>query len=191
MKAVHLVVYDNDSQSVQAFQTELKKRGGVGPPPQQSPAGIKRRRGLRSGSTKRPYIDTPHADVDVTSEEKPVILDPLQPEIGIGNVVVQAKSGNITKEVTDAIATQSNSELDVALRKTSPVTIVKIERVQHPGLYRQYMVRRDQMEHKSSSNEKLLFHGTAGASLPTVSKHGFKRNYCDKNGNDIDKVDCY
>ncbi|XP_022795889.1 poly [ADP-ribose] polymerase 14-like isoform X2 [Stylophora pistillata] len=56
-----------------------------------------------------------------------------------------------------------------------------MERVQHPGLYRQYMVRRDQMEHKSSSNEKLLFHGTAGASLPTVSKHGFKRNYCDKN----------
>ena len=34
------------------------------------------------------------------------------------------------------------------VRKTCTVNIIKIERVQNPVLYRQYMVRRDQMEHK-------------------------------------------
>ena len=67
--------------------------------------------------------------------------------------------------------------------KTSTVNIIKIERVQNPVLYRQYMVRRDQMEHKKASNEKLLFHGTAGSSCPTINKFGFNRSYCGKNGN--------
>ena len=105
LKEVHLVVYNKDLQSVQAFQTELQKR---------SPRDAKKkRRGLRSGRNKRSEIDTPD-DVDVISDKEPIILDPLQPEITIGNVVVQAETGNITKEVTDAISTLSNSELDVA-----------------------------------------------------------------------------
>ncbi|XP_022795893.1 poly [ADP-ribose] polymerase 14-like [Stylophora pistillata] len=121
LKAVHLVVYDKDLQSLQAFQTELQKRGGVGPPPPQPPAGTvdpkhgkKKRRGWRGGNTKRSDLDTPD-DVGDTLEEEPMMLNPLQPEIMIGNVVVQAETGNITKEATDAIATLSNSELDVAL----------------------------------------------------------------------------
>ena len=59
LKEVHLVVYDKDLQSVQAFQSELQKRDGVGPPPLQPPAatavpkgGKKKRRGLRCGSNK-------------------------------------------------------------------------------------------------------------------------------------------
>ena len=111
LKEVHLVVYDKDLQSVQAFQTELQKRGGVGSTPLQPPAGTvdpksgkKKRRGRSSGGAKRSNVDTLD-DVDDTVGEEPVILNPSQPEIIIGNVVVQAETGNITKEVTDAIAT--------------------------------------------------------------------------------------
>ena len=120
LKEVHLVVYDKDSQSVQAFQSELQKRDGVSPPPLQPPAataapkeGKKKRRGLRCGSNKRSEIDT-RDNVDVISNKEPIILDPLQPEIRIGNVVVQAETGDITKEATDAIATLSNHTLNVA-----------------------------------------------------------------------------
>ena len=69
------------------------------------------------------------------------------------------------------------------LGKTSPVTIIKIERVQNPFLCRAYVVRREQMELKNGSNEKLLFHGTAGDSCPSINKFGFNRSYCGKNGN--------
>ena len=69
------------------------------------------------------------------------------------------------------------------LCKTSPVTIVKIERVQNPGLYRTYVVRKEQMDLKNGSNEKLLFHGTAGSSCPSINTFGFNRSYCGKNGN--------
>ena len=119
LKEVHLVVYDKDLQSVQAFQTELQKRGmdpSLLQPPVATAApkdGKKKRRGLRGGSDKRSETSTPDG-VDVISDEEPIILDPLQPEITIGNVFVQAETGNITKEVTDAIATLSNSDLDVA-----------------------------------------------------------------------------
>ena len=68
------------------------------------------------------------------------------------------------------------------LCKTSPVTIVKIERVQNPGLYRTYVVRREQIELKNGSNEKLLFHGTAGSRCPSINTFGFNRSYCSKNG---------
>ena len=119
LKEVHLVVYDKDFQSVQAFQTELQKRS-VGPPLLQLPAateapkdGKKKRRGLRGGSHKRSEIDTPDG-VDVISDEESILLDPLQPEITVGNIFVQAETGNITKEETDAIATLSNCKLNVA-----------------------------------------------------------------------------
>ena len=124
LKEVHLVVYDKDLPSIQAFQTELQNRktshGGPPPPQPTTPAaaaaakaGKKKRRGLRGG-TKISDLDDSD-DVDVTFEEVPRILDSLQPEISIGNLIVQAEAGDITKEVTDAIATVSNSQLDVAL----------------------------------------------------------------------------
>ena len=72
LKEVHLVVYDKDLKSVQAFQTELKKRGGVGSTPPQPPVGTadpkggkKKRRGWSSGGAKRSNVDTLD-DVDDT-----------------------------------------------------------------------------------------------------------------------------
>ena len=66
--------------------------------------------------------------------------------------------------------------------KTSPITISKIQRVQNPCLYRAYMVKKDQMEQKKGSNERILFHGTAEGSCASINKYGFNRSYCGKNG---------
>ena len=46
----------------------------------------------------------------------PEELDLFKPEIKIGSVTVQVETGDLTKEVTDAIGTLSNTELDVANR---------------------------------------------------------------------------
>ena len=68
------------------------------------------------------------------------------------------------------------------IRKTASINITKIERVQNPGLYRAYMVKKDQMEQKNGANEKFLFHGTAQGSCSSINKFGFNRSYCGKNG---------
>ena len=68
------------------------------------------------------------------------------------------------------------------IRKTASITITKIERVQNPGLYKAYVVKKEQMEQKNGANEKLLFHGTAQESCSSISTFGFNRSYCGKNG---------
>ena len=68
------------------------------------------------------------------------------------------------------------------VRKTSPITITKIQRVQNPILYRVYMTKKDQMEQKKGSNERTLFHGAAEGSCANVNRTGFNRCYCGKNG---------
>lgn len=68
------------------------------------------------------------------------------------------------------------------IKKTASVNITKIERVQNPGLYRAYMVKKDQMEQRNGANEKFLFHGTAQGSCSSINKFGFNRSYCGKNG---------
>lgn len=74
------------------------------------------------------------------------------------------------------------SKVENEIKKTVSVTITKIERVQNPGLYRAYLVKRDQMDQKNGSNEKFLFHGTAKGSCSSINTFGFNRSYCGKNG---------
>ena len=113
VKEVHLVVYDIDLPTIQAFQTELRSRKRN--QPQQAPKnGKKKRCGSRGGAATTVHSDDTTSDVDsldVSVEE----LDPLRPEIVLGRVTVQAEIGNITKEVTDAIVTLSNTNLNIAL----------------------------------------------------------------------------
>ena len=68
------------------------------------------------------------------------------------------------------------------VHKTSPITIIKIQRVQNPTLYRVYMIRKEQMEQRNGSNEQTLFHGTAAGSCAAINKIGFSRSYCGKSG---------
>ena len=117
LKEVHLVVYDKDLGSVQAFQTELRNKKGsqprTSPPPAAPHRGGKKRRGSRGMAAKRSDPDDLITDED-SFEKVAEKLDPLKPEITVGSVTVQIETGDITKEVTDAIATLSNEELDVA-----------------------------------------------------------------------------
>ena len=112
IKEVHLVVYDKDLSSVQAFQAELQNLKGNKP---KSPAPAdsvnKKRRKLRGAAAKTSDSDD---SFDVIDEKEVEELDPLQPEISIGSITVQAEAGDITKEATDAIVTLSNADLDVA-----------------------------------------------------------------------------
>ena len=109
------------------------------------------------------------------------------------NWCVQPKesSGN-EKEVylveLDATSNEYNKVAE-GIRKTASISITKIERVQNPGLYKAYVVKKDQMEQKNGANEKLLFHGTAQGSCSSISTFGFNRSYCGKNGKSSIKHD--
>ena len=97
---------------------------------------------------------------DSSGKEEEVLLVPLDPVI----------HANEYKKVANEV------------RKTSPITITKIQRVQNNILYRGYMVRKRQMEQRKGSNERTLFHGAAEGSCASVNKTGFNRSYCGKNG---------
>ncbi|XP_031553945.1 protein mono-ADP-ribosyltransferase PARP15-like, partial [Actinia tenebrosa] len=68
-----------------------------------------------------------------------------------------------------------------AIEKTTSVNISKIERVQNPGLYSTYAVKKQKMDDQNRSNEKKLFHGTAAATCQLINHQGFNRSFCGKN----------
>ena len=116
VKEVHLVVYDQDLPSVQAFQTELQSRKGISShtvTPATAVNGKKKPKKSRGSALKKSHPDeSPGEDEGfyIIPEE----LDLFKPEIEMGSVSVQVETGDLTKEVTDAIGTLSNTELDVA-----------------------------------------------------------------------------
>ena len=114
VKEVHLVVYDQDLPSVQAFQTELQSRKGNCShtvTPATTVSGKKKPKKSRGSAAKKSHPDkTPDGDEDfyIVPEE----LDLFKPEIEIGRVIVQAETGDLTKEVTDAIGILSRKDLN-------------------------------------------------------------------------------
>ena len=63
-------------------------------------------------------------------------------------------------------------------------TQINIERVQNPGLYKQYLAKKATMD--GGENEKQLFHGTRFANTPSINANNFNRNFAETNG----KVTC-
>ena len=64
-------------------------------------------------------------------------------------------------------------------------TIVKIERIQNPFLYRQYSAKKKHLDSHNPSglqNERWLFHGTKEASITLINKTNFNRSYRGQNG---------
>ncbi|NWZ42339.1 PAR14 polymerase, partial [Brachypodius atriceps] len=57
--------------------------------------------------------------------------------------------------------------------------IEKIERVQNQYLWKNYQIKKCEMDKKNGhrNNERLLFHGTSEESLTLINKHGFNRSY--------------
>ena len=63
--------------------------------------------------------------------------------------------------------------------------IVKIERIQNPFLYGQYVAKKkimDQHNSKHTVNERELFHGCPEDVTGKISHHGFNRSFAGKNG---------
>ena len=60
----------------------------------------------------------------------------------------------------------------------------QIERIQNPALYKQYVIRKTEMEKANPTvqNERTLWHGTSQDTLPSINDTGFNRSYCGKNG---------
>ncbi|XP_060593079.1 protein mono-ADP-ribosyltransferase PARP14-like isoform X3 [Ruditapes philippinarum] len=64
------------------------------------------------------------------------------------------------------------------------VTVVKIERIQNKTLWSQYEAKKKQLEDQNppnTTNERLLWHGTAAETVDNINAHGFNRSYCGKN----------
>ncbi|XP_072118202.1 protein mono-ADP-ribosyltransferase PARP14-like isoform X2 [Mobula birostris] len=88
-----------------------------------------------------------------------------------------------------SVELQQNSKeyQDVALSFKVTVVqrqIVKIERLQNPCLWKNYMIKKQQFDNKNprgTNNERNLFHGTAPDALSLISRHGFNRSYAGRN----------
>ncbi|XP_003388008.1 PREDICTED: poly [ADP-ribose] polymerase 14-like [Amphimedon queenslandica] len=62
--------------------------------------------------------------------------------------------------------------------------ILSIQRLQNPTLYKQYAVRKKEMEKHNPNghqNERLLWHGTSPDTLDKINTRGFDRNFAGKN----------
>ena len=65
----------------------------------------------------------------------------------------------------------------------SGVHIQKIERIQNPHLYQQYMVRKQKMDKDNGgNNERQLFHGTDAKNILAINAQGFNRSFCGVHG---------
>lgn len=68
---------------------------------------------------------------------------------------------------------------------TGHIHIVKIERVQNPGLYRVYAARKKTVKKQNPPGhpiERLLFHGTDAETCKKINDQGFNISFAGKNG---------
>ncbi|XP_051540797.1 protein mono-ADP-ribosyltransferase PARP14-like isoform X3 [Myxocyprinus asiaticus] len=90
------------------------------------------------------------------------------------------------KSVVLVQLTASSQEYAVVEKefKKTGLTIIKIERVQNSTLWKNYMIKKEELEDKNKhkNNEKLLFHGTGPNTTDQINHHGFNRSYAGLNG---------
>ncbi|XP_067871839.1 protein mono-ADP-ribosyltransferase PARP10 [Heterodontus francisci] len=61
------------------------------------------------------------------------------------------------------------------------IRIIKVEKVNNPLLYQQYMLKKANMVATQSNVERVLYHGTTEESAKEIYVHGFNRSFCGKN----------
>ncbi|XP_073730303.1 protein mono-ADP-ribosyltransferase PARP14 [Misgurnus anguillicaudatus] len=81
----------------------------------------------------------------------------------------------------------SNEYADVEkeFRRTGlTFNIIQIERVQNSTLWKNYMIKKEELEAKNNhkNNEKLLFHGTGPDKIDHINHHGFNRSFAGTHG---------
>lgn len=85
--------------------------------------------------------------------------------------------------VTIAAGTPEYDEVQTLFKATCPLTVLKIERIQNPMLWKSLEIKKCDMERRNGhqNNEKRLFHGTCQDTVAHISEHGFNRSYAGKN----------
>ncbi|XDV54097.1 hypothetical protein PO909_022466 [Leuciscus waleckii] len=76
-------------------------------------------------------------------------------------------------------------EVEKEFRRTQlRSNIIKIERVQNSALWRNYMIKKEELEDKNNhkNNEQRLFHGTGPDKTDQINHHGFNRSYAGAHG---------
>ncbi|XP_073770752.1 protein mono-ADP-ribosyltransferase PARP14-like isoform X2 [Danio rerio] len=85
------------------------------------------------------------------------------------------------------LTSSSNEYADVEkeFRRTGlTFTIINIERVQNSSLWKNYMVKKEELENKNQhkNNERRLFHGTGPDSTDQINHNGFNRSFAGTHG---------
>ncbi|XP_057177173.1 LOW QUALITY PROTEIN: protein mono-ADP-ribosyltransferase PARP14-like [Triplophysa rosa] len=80
---------------------------------------------------------------------------------------------------------QEYADAEKEFRRTGLTSkIIQIERVQNSTLWKNYMIKKEELETKNNhkNNEKLLFHGTGPNNTDQINHHGFNRSYAGMHG---------
>lgn len=114
------------------------------------------------------------------AEEQPSNWDPIpvdsQGKEKHFHFVTLSKSSPEYQKIEDAFNVTMNG---------SYKQIVSIQRLQNPVLYKQYAVRKREMDKHNPighQNERWLWHGTSPDTLAKINTRGFDRSFAGKNG---------
>ncbi|XP_034742022.1 poly(ADP-ribose) polymerase family member 14-related sequence 1 isoform X2 [Etheostoma cragini] len=82
-----------------------------------------------------------------------------------------------------AAGTTEHNEVLNLFQATCKQTVIKIERIQNPVLWKSLQIKKRDMDRRNNhqNNEKRLFHGTCHSTVNYINEHGFNRSYAGKN----------
>ncbi|XP_051767293.1 protein mono-ADP-ribosyltransferase PARP15-like isoform X2 [Ctenopharyngodon idella] len=83
------------------------------------------------------------------------------------------------------VGSKEYAEVVKKFRRTSlSSNIIEIERVQNRALWKNYMIKKEELEDKNKhkNNEKRLFHGTGPDNTDQINHHGFNRSFAGIHG---------
>ncbi|XP_077209598.1 protein mono-ADP-ribosyltransferase PARP10 isoform X2 [Paroedura picta] len=118
---------------------------------------------LPIGRTERPMADlAPHSPADLPGDEVKLML------LAEGAEEFQATVRQFYSTLEDF---------------HSKIRIVKVQKLWHPLLYHQYLLKRAAMEKSCGHRdvERILYHGTTEQSSREICQFGFNRSFCGKN----------
>ncbi|XP_033990535.1 poly(ADP-ribose) polymerase family member 14-related sequence 1 [Trematomus bernacchii] len=92
-------------------------------------------------------------------------------------------AGSSSLAVPIVAGSPEHTEVLNLFQATCPKNIVKIERIQNPGLWKSLQIQKRVMEQRNNhqNNERRLFHGTCEDTAAHINEHGFNRSFAGKN----------
>ncbi|KAK2906310.1 poly(ADP-ribose) polymerase family member 14-related sequence 1 [Channa argus] len=88
-----------------------------------------------------------------------------------------------SQAITINVGTEEHTEVLKLFQATCNHTVIKIERIQNPTLWKSLQIKKRDMEQRNGhqNNVRRLFHGTCYTTLTHINEHGFNRSYAGKN----------